>query len=454
MVRIDFADRTLDFCPRMTWILYNILFVIGFLLMLPKYLLRMAKRGGYARDFSQRFARYRPEVESRLDEGRRIWVHAVSVGEVFVALKLMADWRARRPEIRFVLTTNTSTGHAVAGRQLDPRDVLLYFPLDVPCIMRKALDTIDPLALVLVELELWPNLIRLARQRVIPIVLVNGRVSDHSYRGYRKLRFFTRRVLPMLDVLCVQAKLDAERLVKLGANPDRVRVLGTAKYDVATYDPSGESEARDLLRRSQVSDADLVMVGGSTWAGEEHALLDAYKGLKTRYRNLLLVLAPRHVERSPAVLQAIKDSHMTVVRRSELKDPEFKVRARPQVFLLDTTGELKNFYACADVIFVGKSLTQHGGQNPIEPALYGKPVVVGPNMENFRAVVEDMREAGALAEVTDLQSLRRTLDDLCANPERRRILGEAAAQVVRTKVGTTARTLDLLDRLLEEDLSP
>lgn len=437
----------------MIWILYNILFGIGFLLMLPKFLLRMARRGGYARDFTQRFARYRPEVVAKLDEGRRIWVHAVSVGEIFVALKLMEQWRERRPDLRFVLTTNTSTGHAIAARQLNPRDVLLYFPLDVPWIMRRALDTIDPLAVVLVELELWPNLVRLAHARGVPVILVNGRVSDHSFRGYQRLHAFTRRLLPLVDVLCVQTRVDGDRLVALGARPERVKVLGTAKYDVATFDPSGEADARELLRRARINDNDLILLGGSTWAGEEHALLDAYKGLKTRYRNLVLVLAPRHVERTPEVLREIKDSHMSVVRRSELKNPDYQVRARPQVFLLDTTGELKNFYACADIIFVGKSLTQHGGQNPIEPALYGRPIVVGRNMENFRAVVEDLRQAEALVEVGDLQSLRRSLDDLCSDPARRMALGEAAARLVREKVGTTERTLDLLDPMLDDEPS-
>jgi|APTNR8051073442_1049403.scaffolds.fasta_scaffold00016_203 3-deoxy-D-manno-octulosonic-acid transferase len=438
----------------MIWILYNTLFAIGFLLLLPKFLLRMARRGGYARDFSQRFGHYRPEVVARLDEHRRVWVHAVSVGEIFVALKLMEQWRERRPEVHFVLTTNTSTGHSIAAKKLDARDVLLYFPLDAPWIIRRVLDTLDPLALILVELELWPNLVRMAHARSVPVILVNGRVSDHSFGGYQKLRAFTRRLLPLVDALCVQTKLDGERLVALGARADRVRVLGTAKYDVATFDPSGESAARELLRRARINDTDLILLGGSTWAGEEQALLDTYKGLKTRYRNLVLVLAPRHVERTPEVLREIKESHMSVVRRSDLKNPDFPVRARPQVFLLDTTGELMHFYACADIIFVGKSLTQHGGQNPIEPALYGKPIVVGRNMENFRAVVEDLRAAEAVVEVGDLQSLRRSLDDLCSNPARRLALGEAAARLVREKVGATERTLDLLDTVLDDEGQP
>lgn len=443
------------FVASMVWLLYNILFVVGFLLMLPRFLVRMARRGGYARDFTQRFGSYSPEVRARLDEGRRIWVHAVSVGEVFVALKLMEDWRARRPALRFVLTTTTSTGHAIAAKQIRAQDVLLYFPLDLPWIARRALDAIDPLALVLVELELWPNLVRRAHARHVPVVLVNGRVSDHSFRGYCKLRYFTTRVLPLIDVLCVQTQLDGDRLVHLGASPARVRVLGTAKYDVATFDNAGEAEARAILRRAKITDEHLLLLGGSTWKGEEHALMDAVKGLKTRHRNLVLLLAPRHAERTQDVLREIQEHAMKVVRRTELRDPEAESRACPQVFLLDTTGELKNFYACADVIFVGKSLTQHGGQNVIEPALYGKPIMVGPNMENFRGVVEDMLAADALVQVSDLQSLRRALDDLFANPERRRRLGENAARVVRERVGAIRRTLDLLDRMLDdEELTP
>jgi 3-deoxy-D-manno-octulosonic-acid transferase len=439
----------------MVWVLYNILFVIGFLLMLPRFLVRMARRGGYARNFEQRFGRYSPDVLRRLGEGRRIWIHAVSVGEIFVALRLMERWRARRPGLRFVLTTTTSTGHAVAARQLHADDVLLYFPLDVPAITRRALDAIDPLALVLVELELWPNLVRMAHARQVPVILVNGRISDHSFRGYRRLRYFTTRLLPMLDVMCAQTRLDAERLIALGADARRIRVLGTAKYDVATFDPTGEAEARNVLSRAHIGPEQMILLGGSTWPGEEHALMDAYKGLKTRYRNLVLVLAPRHAERAPAVLREIQDHALKVVRRSELADPAAQARARPQVFLLDTTGELKNFYACADVIFVGKSLmSQHGGQNLIEPALYGKPIVVGQNMENFRAVADDMAEADALVQVTDLQSLRRSLDDLFSNEARRRELGANAARVVREKTGSIERTLDLLDVMLSDDASP
>lgn len=432
----------------MVWFFYNILFVIGFTLMLPRFLLRMARRGGYAQNFEQRFGRYNELIQDQLAETRRVWVHAVSVGEVFIALKLMQEWRKRRPELRFVLTTTTSTGYALARRELPTEDVLLYYPVDLPLIVRRVLEQINPRAIVLVELELWPNLIRLAHAWGIPILLANGRVSDRSFKGYQRVRCFTRRILPLIDLFCVQTELDSQRLAALGAPQQRIRALGSAKYDVAVADRSEEDRARAILAEAGITSEHRIVLGGSTWPGEENALMDAYKGLKTRHRNLVLLLAPRHMERKEEVVAEIREQGMSFVQRSTMG--QAPVRVTPQVFLLDTTGELKNFYACADVIFVGKSLTQHGGQNPIEPALHGKAIVCGPYMENFRGVVDDFLNADALIQVPDLQNLRRTLDDLLTNEQRREAMGLRAAGVVAQKRGALDRTLGLLDLVVDD----
>lgn len=423
--------------PALIWFFYNILFAIGFTLMLPRFLYRMVRRGGYARDFGQRLGLYAPELRAQLAEGGRVWIHAVSVGEIFIALKFMKEWRARKPDVRFVLSTTTSTAGAIARKQTQAPDTWIYFPVDFPGVGRRVMKLIRPSALVLVELELWPNLVRSAAAQSVPVYLINGRISDHSFIGYRKLRAFTRRILPMLKTLFAQSEVDAQRLIELGAPRDRVKVTGTAKYDVAEIDASGEAKARAVLAKAGIDGDRHIVLGGSTWAGEESALLDAYRQLREEETDLVLVLAPRHVERSAEVVAEIEKRGLRYTRRTAESD------AVPvDVYLLDTTGELKNFYSCADVIFIGKSLAQHGGQNVIEPALFGKPVVVGPNMENFLQVMKDFLEADAIVQVPNSASLKSAIGELLANAPRRADLGRKAAALVKEKGGSLTRTLN------------
>jgi 3-deoxy-D-manno-octulosonic-acid transferase len=428
----------------MIWIFYNILFLLIFPLLLPHFLLRMRKRGGYSRNFMQRLGHYSDEVLEQLGGHPRIWVHAVSVGELFVALRMMQEWREREPGVLFALTTTTSTAYSIAQRELKAPDVALYFPVDFPPIMKRAFQEINPLTIVLVEVELWPNLIRMARRQGIPLLLVNGRMSDRSYRGYRKLTMLTRKLLPLFDLISAQSDEDLQRFIALGADPARTVNLGSAKYDVALATPPGEGEkVLDIMRAAGIKPDQLVLLAGSTWDGEEDAMVDLYRGLKTRYRNLVLMIAPRHVERVPKIIELLKPRVGKLVRRSTIKEkPSIAPASPPDVLLIDTTGELKHFYANADVIFVGKSLTQHGGQNIIEPALYGKPVVVGPNMENFPAIMEDFLAENAVIQVKDLQGLRRSVDDLLCDPAKRQVIGQAARRVVEQKSGSLSAFLD------------
>jgi len=438
----------------MIWTCYNILFALIFPLLLPRFLWRMKKRGGYARDFSQRIGRYSDDVLLRLGGEPRVWVHAVSVGELYVALRLMQQWRAREPGITFALTTTTSTAYGIAQREVKDPDVVLYFPVDFPPVMKKAFEVIEPRALVLVEVELWPNLIRMAKARGIPVLLVNGRLSDRSFRRYGRIRMLTQRILPLFDLIGVQSEEDRRRFIAIGAPPERVMHFGSAKYDVAMAAPLQESaDSLEVLRAAGIQPDQLILLGGSTWEGEEEAMVDLYRGLKTRYRNLALVLAPRHVERVPVILETLKPKVGKIVRRSAVKmKPSILPASPPDVFLIDTTGELKHFYAHADVIFVGKSLTQHGGQNIIEPALYAKPVVVGPHMENFLSIMDDFLAAKAVIQVRDLQGLRRAIDDLMCSPEKRRVMGDAARRVVETNSGSLDQFLDHL--IAESESAP
>lgn len=417
--------------------LYNLLFAIGFSLMLPRFLYRMWRRGGYRRHFLQRLSFYDAKTRATLATGERIWIHAVSVGELFVALRYMESLRAERPELCFALTTTTSTAHALASEKIQAPDVLLYFPLDIPPVMRRVVRMIRPKLLILVECEFWPNMIRQCRRRNVPVWLVNGRISERSHRGYRRVLLFVRRLLPMIDGFCVQTQTDAERLMDIGAPSKRIHVMGSVKYETARRDPEAEERAAAALRQAGVPSSALVLLGGSTWPGEEAALLNAYTQLRTRYPALFLVLVPRHVERSSEVIREIESRELRVLRRSALNgNPE-----TCDVLLVDTTGELMAFYAVADLIFVGKSLTQHGGQNMIEPALYGKPILVGPNMENFPAIMDDFLQADAVRQIRSVEELTPALTKLIEQTDERDALGQRAGQLVAEKSGVIERTL-------------
>ncbi len=424
----------------MIWWIYNLVFPVAFALLLPHFLLRMLRRGGYARHFTQRFGRYgAAEAALLAAPGRPIWIQAVSVGELAVAFSFMAELRRRDPAVRFVLTTNTSTGHALALAKVQPPDATLYFPMDVPGAVKRALRRIRPVAVVLIENELWPNLIRYARRQGIPTVLVNGRISEHSFKGYRKIRFVTRRLLPEVHWFCVQTAADRDRLLALGAPADRLEVVGSAKYDLDATPPTAEVRARAALAALGVRPGDPVWVGGSTWAGEEEALLDAYRAAKTRHPGLLLALVPRHAERRDDVLAAIRARGLSVVQRSRFPDGAPPPAARPDVLLVDTTGELRGFYAAADLVFVGKSLTQTGGQNPIEPARDGKPILVGPHMENFAEIARDFGAAGAWVQVADAAELAAAAERLLGDAAERDRLGRAAADLVARQAGATSQ---------------
>ncbi len=435
----------------MIWFFYNILFVIAFTLLLPRFFLRMWRRGGYRRHFMQRLAWYDRDTRRKLDrDGRRIWVHAVSVGEMYVALRFMAALRKRFPDVSFVLSTITSTGHAIARQKMEEQDVLLYFPVDIPPVMSRVLRRIQPRMLVMVDTELWPNLIRLCRRRGIPVAMINGRVSQRSFRRYKLVRLFTRRLLPELNIMCMQSESDRERLLALGAPPEQVEVVGSAKYEVIERDEAGEQRARDALRRAGIDEDAPVLLGGSTWPGEEEILLDGFRELRKEWPRLFLVLVPRHMERSREVSEAIERRGFTSIRRSTLTVGPPADAPVADVLLVDTTGELKDFYAAATVIFVGKSLTAHGGQNVIEPGIYQKPIIVGPNMENFPAIMEDFQRADALKQVGDSRELHETIGALLRDAELRRALGERAGRLVQEKAGALNLTLDRLSPLLEE----
>lgn len=422
----------------MVRLLYNLAFPFVFAAMLPYYLGRMLRRGGYRKGFLQRLGCYDAGVTARLAETRRIWIHAVSVGEMYVALRFVEAWRQAHPSAAFVVTTNTSTAHRLAGKVMHPADVLLYFPIDFPPVLHRVLTSIRPLRLIMTEGELWPNLLQMARARGIPLALINGRVSDRSFPRYRRFRSVFGPVLRTFDTVCAQGPQDAARYAAIGADPARVVATGSAKYDVAMQSPGDPAKGREILAQAGITEAALVLLGGSTWPGEEEVLLDAYRQFKPAHPRLALVLVPRHAERRAEVLSAIRSRGLEVVQRSTAGGGPAPGRA-PDVLVVDTTGELRHVYTAADVVFVGKSLTQVGGQNVIEPAACGKPVVVGPHMENFPDVMKDFLQAGAIRQVPDAAALAAELGRLLADPAARDSLGGKARAVVDANRGAILR---------------
>ena len=430
----------------MRWFFYDVFFFLAYLLMAPHFLLRMRKRGGYRANFGQRFGRYSPETRAALDAlhedgAAPVWIHAVSVGEVFVAGQMMRALREQDPSVRFVLSTTSSTGWKQAEGQVTPRDCLVYCPLDFPGAVRRALDAIRPRAFLLTESELWPNLIRATAKRGVPLFLINARVSDRSAPGYRRLRFWFGPALRAFRRIFAQSALDRDRLAAAGADPDAVEVTGSFKFDVARRAPGKEQAAAAALSRLGLAGEGLtLLLGGSTWPGEEAVLLDIYKRLSPAHPGLRLALVPRHFERAAEVESAIRDAGLACVRKSRLDAGDAPAATGSgAVLLADTTGELMGFYGNAQIVFVGKSLCEHGAQNMIEPCLCGAATLVGPNTENFRPVMADLLASGALLQVPDRDALEREIGRLLGDPSARVALGERARAAVESRRGVVGR---------------
>jgi len=420
----------------MIWALYNLLFPVVFLCLMPKYLVRMAKRGGYAKDFAERFGKYPPEVASKLAApGPVVWVQAVSVGEIGIARSFVDALRPLVPDARFVLSTNTSTGYALAqkaaGEDLQP----IYFPVDLPFAVKTAFKKIRPDLLVLVENEMWPNVMRRCVAKKVPMLLINARISEHSFKGYRKIRFLTRDLLPKLSRVCAQSEGDRERLLALGARSEAVETTGSAKYDIPPTPPEAAAKAKAYLA-GVFPAGSLVLCGGSTWPGEEAVLLDWFADARTRFPRLRLVLVPRHAERRNEVVGEITRRGLRFAQKSR---PEENTAADCEVALVDTTGELRGFYAASDLVFVGKSLCETGGQNPIEPAADGKAVVTGPHLENFPAIREDFEEAEAICIAPDAKGVAAAFERLLSDETARKEMGERARALVLSKAGATRK---------------
>ncbi len=416
-------------------ILFDLLFLIYAIFYLPILILRGKWHGG----FKERAGFFSPELKKALAAGKNIWIHAVSVGEVVAIDGILRGLQTAHPEKRVVLSVTTKTGYALAQVKYPQGIILLRSPLDFSLTVHAFVKAIRPMIYIAAETELWPNLFRELDRHAVPIMVINGRISDVAYPRYRFVRGILESMLKRVKIFCMQSTLDAERIIVLGAPQERVCMVGNIKFDQVSQTTVVISKDGNFF------DQDLILLGGSTHSGEEDILLGIFQQLRGAYPYLRLILAPRHPERSAAIAEMVRKRGLVPVLFSERRS----LCTQDQVLIIDTIGQLLKFYAMATVVFVGKSLTVRGGHNIIEPALFEKPILIGPHMQNFRDIARIFIEKGAVMQVEDGQALKKAVQELLDKPRLREDLGRKAGDVVRKNCGATERTLELVQGILK-----
>jgi 3-deoxy-D-manno-octulosonic-acid transferase len=424
--------------------LYNRLFIILFWLASPYYFLKMWRRGNWREGFSQRFGIYDTRLKHALTNRQVIWLHAVSIGEVNICTHLIQALEPRVPNLKIVVSTTTSTGMAELQQKLPRHIEKIYYPIDRRRYVLRALTTLHPLAIVLVEAEIWPNFLWHAHDRHIPLFLINARLTNRSYRGYKRCRRLFRPIFGSFTAVGAQNAVDAERIRQLGCRPETIHILGSLKFDAAKIEERRRVDVREILRQLGVADEARILIGGSTHAGEESILARLFLRLKTKFPDLFLVLVPRHFERSRKVGKELAALGVKFAYRTELTSGREFAPGAVDCLLVNTTGELKSFYECGSVVFIGKSLTAKGGQNPIEPGALGKAMVFGPNMQNFEPIATSFVTRHGALQVADAGQLETAIEQLLADEKQRLELGQNALTVVSENHGALERTIDII----------
>jgi len=415
------------------WIFYQIILVLFFFIFWPFFIEKIRK------GIEQRLGFFNKST-GKVGEEKLIWAHAASVGEVIAMGNLIRVLRKECPNDNYVISTLTSTGQATARRIVPDARAFIYFPLDFSWVVGRVLDTIKPKLLIITETELWPNFIREAKKRMIPIIVANGRISTNSFRRYKMVKFLMKRVLENIDAFLMQSHVDAARIIALGANPSTVTVTGNLKFDVGTNILFDSVDAN--LQNNK-----LIFVAGSTHRGEERIILDVYGEVRKSYPHLVLILAPRHVQRVGEVEKLLNSKSLEFTRRSELSSP-FQADNLKQIVLLDTVGELNRFYALAKVVFVGGSLIPVGGHNILEPASLGKGVLFGPYMDNFKEIAQSFVLRGAGRVVSNRKDLLDSILQLLSNPEELERMGKTALEIVKANKGSAEKSARLVKGLI------
>ncbi len=454
------------------YFIYSLLLGIAAVVLTPYWLVQGLRHGKYFSNLFERLGFSYPSFKSGASRPGAILLHAVSVGEVLSGISLARRLKEAYPQRPLIISTTTITGNKLARERMPFSDAIIYFPLDWAFCVRRALNTIKPALIIILETEIWPNFLRQARRRNTPVVFVSGRISDRSFVRYQKylaafgffLRPFLKRALADPSMFLMQSEKEAERIRFLGAPADRVRASGNLKYDLDIPGPTPVSHWLEAeVRRTGRTP---VIVAGSVVATEEPLALIAFGTLQGEYPNALLVLAPRKPERFDAAADFIHESRRTFLRRSQLpiqtssnganasSSDATVIPKNVTVLLLDSIGELASIYRCADGVFVGGSLVPSGGHNILEPAAFGKIPVFGPSMENFSEMASRFVSAGAAVQVESPEDAGVAWIELFRDPDRMRAMGETARALVEDSRGATDRALALISEFLSEHGAP
>ncbi len=421
----------------MVHLTYNALLALVAIVALPLLVVRGLLKGQTWRGIVERFGVLAPSFHQTT--ANSIWLHAVSVGEVLSCAQLVKTLRREFGGVPIFVSTSTPTGRRMAGEKLSQWvNGIFYSPFDLPFALDRVFRTIRPRLVIVAETELWPNLFRLTKRSGAGLLLVNARISDRSAPRYRRFRFFFSHILPHPDLVLAQSDLDRERLIATGAPPEKVLVGGNLKYD---FEPGTEKVPQAVALTLDRLQAGPIIVAGSTREGEEEPVIEAFRKLSQSRRQALLVIAPRHPQRFNEAEKVLASSGITFARRSQLAPGTSERLELPGVLLLDTLGELSSLYRVADIVFVGGSLNGWGGHNVLEPALSGKPVVVGPTMHNFRAITEELIAQRAIVQVDGPGKLADAFEGMLNNPTKAAEIGMRGRQVAESQRGATKRVV-------------
>jgi 3-deoxy-D-manno-octulosonic-acid transferase len=418
-------------------ILYNIAFFIFGIFYLPYLVVTRRYRYG----LKEKLGFLSEEFKSICAKNKIIWIHAVSLGEMKAVGPLIPLLRKAFPDRKLIFSTITNTGYNAASKMLKEEEAAFYLPFDLSFIVSKVVDIVKPEIFISMEAELWPNLIESVYARGARLIMINGRISPRSYSRHKKAKFFIANLLKKFSLLLMQSESDAKRIKELGGQEEKVFVTGNLKFDLGLKD-SKDDRGR-LRKKLNLNEKEMLLICGSTSKGEESVILDCFKNLKDEYSDLRLLIAPRHIERTVEIEKLILKYKFSAVRMSSLNlKPE--TLNQGTVFILDTIGELRSMYSASDIVFVGGSLIKRGGQNPIEPASFAKPMIFGKHTYNFQDVIKMLLENNAGIEVQDRMGLYKAIKDLLGNPEKRNQMGYNAKAVVGKNSGSSQRTINLI----------